>query len=154
MIAMRVVKGVTTHFVLRMHEWIFAGTIIFLGIQLLRPGDTFGSSAGYAVMANFAPEWVWGFGMVGIGLLRVFALIVNGSFDWSRRFSPHARAVCAALSAFAWFVLGLGIFLGNPLATGVPIDCGLMVSDIALAIIISGEAGAADQRYRNARARS
>jgi hypothetical protein len=54
-----------------------------------------------------------------IGLVRLLALIVNGTFADSiyARWSPHVRGVCAFLSCGIWFPLWAGFFA----VSGAPI---------------------------------
>jgi hypothetical protein len=148
MIIARVARGVSAHFVTRLHEWIFAAMLIGMGLQLLREEVTFNLPI-YKVMAQIADEDIWGKALIIVGSARFVALIVNGTFPQFHTVTPLFRSGFAFLSAFVWFALAWGFYKVSPAGISVILTGGLMLSDIATSLIVAREAGAADQRFRN-----
>lgn len=151
MIALRIVRGVTTHFVGRWPEWVLSGILFAIGLQLLRPGETFDTSPGYYVMAAFATEDHWGYFLCLVAGARLTALTVNGTFKPFARLSPFVRCFLGVVSGFAWFTLALGLYLANPVGIPAPICAGLLVADMINAILAGGDAGVTERKYRNGR---
>lgn len=153
MIALRVVRGVTKHFVARWTEWLLSSILFALGCKLLGASDTFASSPGFRTMEAIGNEDTWGFFLCGISGFRLIALGLNGTFDWFARWSPIARCGFAALSGFAWFSIAMGIFLSNPNGWGHLTYSGLLIADIINAMLAGGDAGASERRRRNGSSR-
>jgi hypothetical protein len=151
MIALRLVHGVTTHFVGRWPEWILSCILLAIGLQLLGPGHTFDSAMGYRVMASFATEDHWGYFLCAVAGSRLIALTINGTFKPFARLSPIVRCVLGVVSGFAWFTLAMGLYLANPVGIPAPICAGLLVADMINAILAGGDAGSSERKYRNER---
>lgn len=118
MIIVRVARGITDHFSARASEWAFAGLLISLGWLFLSSPDLFDASLSYGGLANLADEIVWGWACIGVGAIRLVALIINGTFagTWYGGWSPHVRGVCAFLSCGVWFPIFAGFLMaGRPL---------------------------------------
>lgn len=141
-----IAKGITTHFPARASEWLLAGMLTAWGYILLRPDDLFGAERAYAQMKIIAPESIWGSVAVAIGVLRILALGVNGTFlhTWYGRFSPHVRSAMACLSCGVWTNISLGIYLTGVITTGIAIYPGLALLDAWNMVRASGDAGEAD----------
>ncbi|MDB5596306.1 MAG: hypothetical protein JWM36_3267 [Hyphomicrobiales bacterium] len=152
MIVLRIVRGVTTHFVGRWPEWVLSGILFAIGMRLLGPGETFASAIGYRVMAAFATEEHWGYFLCTIAGARLIALTVNGTFKPFARISPVIRCLLGVLSGFAWFTLAMGLYLANPVGIPAPICAGMLVADMINAILAGGDAGVTERKYRNERA--
>ncbi len=107
MIVVRVARGITEHFPARASEWGCAGLLIWLGSMFSRWPDIFDGSLSYGGLARLADEAVWGAVCVVIGVLRLAALVINGTFasSWYGRWSPHVRGACAFASCGVWFPL-------------------------------------------------
>lgn len=113
MIVVRVAKGITEHFPARASEWGFAVLLIWLGDLFLRSPGMFESSPNYDGLARLASnEAVWGVVSIAVGLVRLAALVVNGTFanSWYGRWSPYVRGICAFLSFGVWFPLFVGFY--------------------------------------------
>lgn len=110
MIIVRVARGISEHFPTRASEWGFSGLLIWLGALFLEYPALFDASLSYGGLARIADETVWGSACITIGLLRLVALVVNGTFagTWYGRWSPHVRAACAFLSCGIWFPVFAG----------------------------------------------
>lgn len=152
MLTARVISGVANHFIMRLSEWTSALVLLNFGTTLLRTGVTF-ESPGYATMARVASEDTWGWCLLALAAVRLGALVMNGTFDWFARYSVYVRAVCASLSVFAWFLIGICLLAGNPsVPPGVGTYLTLMLTDIVMAGYIAGLAGDLERKRRDAAA--
>jgi hypothetical protein len=151
MMVLRVVKGVTSHFITRWSEWVKASVALAMGIQLLQPVSLFSAYPVYRVMEAMADENTWGWLLVGIGSLRLLALGINGTFHayGLHTLTPLVRAALSFLSAGVWFAFALGYWVALSGGVGFIMAGGLMLCDIGLCLNIAREAGAADQRSRS-----
>jgi hypothetical protein len=78
-------------------EWVGALVLLGVSIALLLPGATF-SRPTFDAFQAVAPEGTWGAALLGISLIRMIGLWVNGS----KRHSPSIRFVTAAAGAGVW----------------------------------------------------
>ena len=117
-VILRLGAGVREHFRLRVSEWFTAALLLQFGWILYFPPDVFSSSPGFRVLAEWANEETWGAGCIVVGLARLAALTINGTF---RRFrwSPLIRAVTSFASAYLWMQITLGIWYSGSGLTGV-----------------------------------
>jgi hypothetical protein len=107
----RIVTGIKDHFEDRVVEWIMAATTIFWGSKLTGPNDAWGNPEAWAGMLRWMSENAWGWNCVGIGVARLLALAINGTFagTWYARFSPLVRGISALLGAVLWFLVFLSV---------------------------------------------
>lgn len=91
-----------------------------LGLILLAPPATFGTAAGYRLMAAWAPEPAWGALYALLGAVQVVAAIAD-------RVVP--RRVAASLLAVAFGAYALAVFVANPLSAGWPFVAALAVGE-------------------------
>ncbi|GGC68740.1 hypothetical protein [Chelatococcus reniformis] len=124
----RMVVDLGKHFAVRASEWGLAGMAAGYGVALLWPGDTFGTSPSYSFMAAIANESTWGLAALTIGLIRLTALFINGTY----RRSPLIRAGTAFLCVDLWTAIALGLSAGDARApaTGLAIYPVLAALDI------------------------
>ena len=148
MIALRIKKGLADHFWMRFAEWILTIESVCFAETLLEPGDTFDSSPSYTLMAKFASERTWGLVIALVAGARLTALVLNGSFPGSRRWSPLARSVCAGLSSGVWFCVSIGMVVSNVNANGWKTYGVMSCADLMLSVMIARSAGAAFEAYR------
>lgn len=113
----RIWRGIADHFRLRATEWFAAGVLIVLGRKMYFPPPTFPTSESWRVMAEQMSEESWGLIFLGIGLLRLSALTINGTFT-GFRFSPLIRCVTAFLACGLWLQVVMSIFESSPNGTG------------------------------------
>ncbi|MEE9486673.1 MULTISPECIES: hypothetical protein [Methylobacterium] len=78
-------------------EWVGALVAFGVAVALLLPGPTF-SRPTFAAFGAIAPEGTWGAALLGVALIRMLALWVNGS----KRHSPILRFVTATAGAALW----------------------------------------------------
>src|SRR5690349_9913114 len=74
----RVVRGIGKHYPTRGGEWAMAGTLTAIGVYILLPGDVFAIPQ-LSVLASLVEETQWGGFCFVVGMLRLTALIVNGT---------------------------------------------------------------------------
>lgn len=115
------------HFGARTSEWILACILASWGLMLLRPENTFLDERVYLTLTRIASETVWGWMCLGCGLLRIAALIVNGSWVPS---TYHLRSLTSILSCFFWFQITLGLMASGVASTGLAIYPWLLVLDV------------------------
>lgn len=107
----RIVLGVSRHFESRITEWAMGGTIMWWGAKLIGPENVWHDSAPWAEMLRWLPENTWGWVCIVLGLLRLIALTVNGTFADTAysRFSPHVRGITAIAGATVWFMIFVSV---------------------------------------------
>lgn len=148
MIALRVVAGVANHFIMRLPEWGNAVILTMFGMTLLQTGNTF-DRPDFVVMAHYATEETWGWVLVCLGMIRIFALVLNGTFEWFARWSIRIRAMTATLCCFAWFAVALSLYLANINSTGAKTYAAHLAIDMILAMHLGGQAGKVDRGIWN-----
>ena len=152
MMAFRIAHGVRSHFIHRLPEWLLAGQIGMMGMQLLRVGSTFGSSPTWRVIARVISEDAFGSLALGISLFWLISLILNGTFWWFAGWSRWVRSLSAFLATGFWSVTAIGLYQASPYSTGVTNNAGFAVMSFVVSLITAREVGAADKRARNAAA--
>ena len=126
------IVGIKDHFPARISEWFNAAILTSWGFYLILHPGLFDSQPIFASMkqmvwAPLDPEFVWGFIAASVGSCRLVALFINGA--WSR--TPILRLVTAAISAFVWTQVVLGLFtIPN---TGLVVYPWLVVIDLVAA---------------------
>jgi hypothetical protein len=93
----RIVTGITSHFPERVIEWIMGVTLIWWGSKLVGPADAWSNPAAWQGMLMWMSEDAWGWNCTGLGVARLLALAINGTFADTlySRFSPLVRGVSA-----------------------------------------------------------
>lgn len=146
-IYLRISRGVRDHLYVRRSEWACAIILTWWGISLLSPGNTFDISPTYIGLRRIASETIWGGVCATVGVIRLSALVINGTFQNScySRYSPHVRSFTAYLTAVIFIMITAGI-LANlnpawPLSTALGTYAMLAWLDIATAMGTGKEAG-------------
>lgn len=106
----RLYHGIMDHFHLRVICWFMSVNILCYGHTLYVFPNVFAQpdrSFLYANLSRLASQHVWALLCIFVGVMRLFALIINGSFP-TFRLSPYIRAIGSALSAIFWFEIVLG----------------------------------------------
>lgn len=148
MIVIRMVKGVSDHFPARRSEWVLAAMLLGWGIILGPPSTSvFATSPAFAGLDGMAPEWVWAWVCLLIGVVRLLALLINGTFahTFYGHWSPHVRGALAFLSCFIWTAISIGVFNSGALTTGIIIYPGLLALEITNLKEAWQDAGEADR---------
>lgn len=151
MIILRISQGIAEHFPARRSEWVLAGMMVVWGWLLLSPGPIFNQSPAWAMLAAWAPEYVWGWGAVLIGSFRMVALLINGTFhhSWYSRYSPHVRMLASFLSCFIWLQLTIGLLNAPYLTTGLAVYPGLLLLDLMNVVAAASDAGKMDKARKH-----
>lgn len=109
-----VMRNAISHFRARASSWYMAIVNLAIGIVMTVNPDGITDNPGadvYLAYANrIASPDVWRALFLAIGLARLLALIVNGSFPrvW---WTPHIRMVLSGLSAVVWLQFAISVCL-------------------------------------------
>lgn len=109
-------------------EWFAAFMTVAFGAVLALPGHTFETGLQWQRFAAIMPEGGWATLMVGLALVRMAALTINGR--WRR--TPLLRAMCAILGAAVWGYVAMLMYapsLGG-IQTGVGVYSVAALADI------------------------
>lgn len=147
------VLNLRSHFPARMSEWANAAILTSWGAYLLlHPGlfDEPGLGVIFAKMksmvwVDMAPEAVWGFVAFVVGSIRLLALFINGAYSRT----PMIRLATAAVSAFVWTQVVIGLF-GVP-NTGLVVYPWLVVIDLISAYRAGMDVALAEKRRKDVR---
>ncbi|MDP2358032.1 MAG: hypothetical protein Q8M31_18475 [Beijerinckiaceae bacterium] len=155
MIILRVIRGIHEHFPARASEWALALMLFNLGLVLAMPQETMMESASLSGLARIASEEVWAGALLLIGIVRLLALIINGTFAHAKygRWSPHVRAFLALVSCFFWMQIAVGLTLSPTIATGIGIYPVLLALDMYNTARASGDAALIDRARHDDRDR-
>lgn len=102
----------------RMTEWFMAFHTAMWGSVLLLPERTFDQPAWFGFRAIFRDEDLLGWCMVGLGLLRVIGLVINGA---RAHVTPLIRQVSAGIGCLIWVGITYGYASSNVLSTWLAI---------------------------------
>ena len=144
----RVVRGSTHNFALRVGDWLLASTLASLGFILSQDPAAVDGNPAYDLMQRIAPTANFGFVCMAVGFVRLTALFINGTFR-AFRFSPHVRFMMSMVSIFVWFQLALGAALAPTVTIALAIYPNLCLFDFYNTFLAAAEAGAVERRYRN-----
>src|SRR4051794_8161211 len=93
---------------------VLLGTMATLwGFWLVLPFDTFASSPAFGVMAQLAPEMLWGGVILTIGLMQLFMVVVRRIIPERPCYSE--RRLLVSLSATVWIFIAVMFIQVNPL---------------------------------------
>jgi hypothetical protein len=93
----------------RLVEWLFASMMVAWGAWLLVPQWNTFVWPQYDALNELASEPVWGVFSVSVGVVRMAALFINGS--WGR--TPLLRLIGSGMGMIWWLVL-IYLFLLSP----------------------------------------
>lgn len=134
MITLRLARGVASHFQIRLTEWLLLWPSAGMGVVLLWQKDLFEVSPSFSQLANWGDQYVWACVVLACAVVRVAALIVNGTFD-SFRYSPHIRAGASLIAMFFWSQFCLGFLIaamtGEGAWTAVPAYSTFILAELA-----------------------
>lgn len=149
-VIVRLVHGVTDHFIYRANDWIMTSMLLWVGMAIWMYPEVFHLPS-FALLAQYGSAHTWAVFAILMGLVRLSALIVNGTFPefiWS----PHFRTLGAGLTCFFWFQLMLTLFTGIATAPMLlAVVPHLFLFDLFNAYMAAGEAGIAERRRRDGR---
>jgi hypothetical protein len=110
MILVRIATGVSGHFAIRAPEWIMTWPLLGVGVVLRLDPELFTRSPSYNIVAGWADESVWSMFALAAAVLRLGALVVNGTFR-GFRLAPHFRVVASFAGIAVWSQFSLGFVL-------------------------------------------
>ena len=100
------VRGICDHFRLRITSWFSATLLFSLGLVLAFNPSVFLDDH-YRYMNRWYFQSAWVAICILLSLIRITALVVNGSFP-NIKYMPHIRTAFASMSTLVWFQLVLG----------------------------------------------
>jgi hypothetical protein len=106
----RIYRGVKNHLPFRWTEWLMLWPAFGMWVALQLDPAMFTKSPSFTYLAHYATEATWATVLGFLGVLRLFALTVNGTFE-GFAFSPHIRAFSALVGVLIWSRFSLGIFM-------------------------------------------
>lgn len=113
------------HFRVRATDWLLSAILFSWGLNILAMKPEVWSLPIYSGLASIAPQQTWSIYAIGLGLVRIGALFVNGAIQRS----PHARMIGAFLAIFIWVQISLGLIASNASGDGVSIFPWLAFAD-------------------------
>lgn len=108
MILLRLAHGITDHFPVRKTEWVMAYWATGSTFCLLNQQSMFDLSPTYVKLSQIADEPIWAAFLFVVVLLRLGALIVNGTFE-NFTHSPLLRFIASLAGVFFWSQYCLGL---------------------------------------------
>lgn len=149
---LRVYHGVRHGFPGRWLEWVMGAFIIVWGARLLDSSNSFVTpSHAWDGLAHWAPDYVWGTAMILVGVLRILALLINGTFRDTlySQYSPLVRAMSAGLCGSLWLFVELSVAsVGTQGSITYAVIC---IIDFSTSYHVMGEAGDNLRAHRNGR---
>lgn len=132
------IQSLKQHFPARFPEWYMSGIAISWGGYILLHPEVFTQPATASILSGltalsepsgYPPAAIWGGGALVCGLLRAFALFVNGAYTRT----PVIRAACSVASAFLFAEITLGLWRVGIPNTGLAVYGWLLIADLASA---------------------
>lgn len=109
MVVFRLASGIYRHFGIRASEWLMVIPLLIWSRAMDTADGKFDASATFSSLSRLASEETWGMVCIFLGLARLFALIVNGTFA-AFPYSPHLRGGTAVIAAIFWGQVALGTY--------------------------------------------
>jgi len=144
------IQSLKQHFPARFPEWLMAGLLTTWGIYVVLHPSLFTAPATAALFAGMAeivrwtgyePAGVWGATAMLIGMVRAFALFVNGAYYRT----PTIRLATSAMSAALVGFLVYGLTRSDAPNTGLVVYFWLFVCDVASAYRAASDIPVAEQ---------
>lgn len=112
MIIVRMIKdGISEHFPMRVSEWVMLWPTMGMWLAFQVQPDVFQKYPSLQVLAQWAEEETWAAVCLICGILRLIALVINGTFKAQFPYTPHLRVVAAFMSIVFWSQLSLGCLI-------------------------------------------
>jgi len=131
-LASRFYHGVVDHLRLRTISWVMSLNMTGFGLVLLANPEAMslpGRTVLYADLLRVASEHSWGVICVAIGVFRLLALGINGTFP-SFPWSPYMRALGSFLSCLIWFTIELGAMQAGTLILALDVYATFLLFDV------------------------
>lgn len=114
------------HFRVRVTDWFLSAILFSWGITVLFLDPAVWAGPEYSGLARIAPQELWAAVAVGLGLVRLLALFVNGAV----RRSPELRCAGAFLAIFIWVQISLGLLTSDTAGVAVAVFPWLAFADM------------------------
>lgn len=101
LVVKRIGRGVASHFPVRASEWLMICPTFGMGLALMLQPAMFDTSPSFSVLSRWADEAIWSTLAILCAVLRLVALVVNGTFA-RFPYSPHLRAFASFAGAGLW----------------------------------------------------
>lgn len=140
-IYLRTYSGVRTHFAIRRSEWFLALILIGWGYIVARPDVSTQTLRAFNDIFEFARPSVWGYVAITVGFLRVFSLIINGTFRDTPffKYAPYGRMIAAYLSTFFWLQMVISLVKLPEWTSGLAPYTGLLIADMVNIYLTAGD---------------
>lgn len=120
MIVVRIAEGAWHHAGVRFSEWVGGVSLGLMGYMFLIQPDIFVISPSFKVMAQWASQEAWANVLLAASLIRIIALVINGSIPFFRPYSPTFRFTASWVAFMTWSAMALGFFYAWQDGTGSP----------------------------------
>ena len=107
MIIQQIRTGIRAHWHIRLSEWIMVYPAALMGAALLLQPAMFSTSPSFDTVAGWGPQARWSVFVLACAVVRLVALVVNGTFE-SFRYSPHLRLLASVAGIAFWSQFTLG----------------------------------------------
>jgi hypothetical protein len=118
---------ITHRFGPRMMEWFSGAVTATFGVILLTGDNLFAQPSWAGFASFFGSQELFGAIMLGLGILRLVALIVNGA---KKKVTPQIRQVAAFFGLAIWFGVVVGFYSSGVISTWAAIYPWLVVAEL------------------------
>ena len=112
-----VLQNASAHFEIRASSWFMAWMTLGVGISMTANPTMLTGSINAAIyfrhMSELADQSIWRALFLIVGISRLMALTINGSFP-AFRWTPHIRFFMSCLSAMLWANVAYSVIGGLP----------------------------------------
>lgn len=141
---MALVVNFAEHFRARRSEWLLALAMCAIGTAYTCVEGLF-SNQYFTTMLALATQGTWGAIVLGLGLMRLVMLWINGR--WS--VSPYFRGLGAVAGAVLWTILFVSAFTSERLVQSVGLWLLFAIFDLIAASDAAGDARIAYEKRRD-----
>ena len=104
----RLAHGVWDHAGGRFTEWLGVIPLLGIGAALHLQADTLWTTPSFAKLALWATAAIWTIIILTVANLRLFALLINGTFRQFQH-SPTIRFAASCVASLFWMLFTMGI---------------------------------------------
>jgi hypothetical protein len=108
----RMSRDSARHFHIRLPAWALSVMTLTIGLDIISHPGIYSHSPALSALSPFLAERTLGYAMLVVGVLRLIALFVNGTFP-PIKWTPHVRLTLSTLSCFFWGNFTLGAFFST-----------------------------------------
>jgi hypothetical protein len=139
-------RGAAHHFALRVSDWFAGSVMLSFGVALIAWPSILHTFAYYRLLSRILPDCFWGYVCLTIGIGRVTALTINGTFPLFR-WSPQLRLAMASMSSFIWFQIALGLLVSDQPTAMIAVYPQLFLFDMYNVFLAASEAGVSERLH-------